>query len=283
MSFFESKAGKRVMTFAYGAGAAVVIAGALFKLQHWPFAGGMLTLGMSVEAIIFIISAFEPIPKEYHWETVFPEIMNEGPSPHPHQHQQSVAPRTAQQPGGNVNFDLNIDKSTTDGLKEGIKKFSESINQMANMSSLVDAASELTGKMHTASGTIGAVSDSATVLSDSYYKGVQAIQTLNEQSKAGLERLHSGYEFYRGQLEALGHTMGALNSSYELYLQESKKIQNDYITLHGETQQLVNNINISVSETQKLGTQMASLNNNVENLNYIYGSMLTAVNSVLNK
>jgi hypothetical protein len=77
--------------------------------------------------------------------------------------------------------------------------------------------------------------------------------------------------------------MGALNSSYEFYLQETKKVQNGYVALHGEILQLAGNVSISVSETQKLGAQMASLNNNVENLNSIYGSMLTAVNSVLNK
>ena len=284
MGFFDSKKGKRLLAFAYGAGAAVVIAGALFKLMHWPFAGAMLTAGMSVEALIFLISAFEPLPKEYHWENVYPEVLDDGESiPATNRLRQQGSQMNHAPQMGKVNFDLNIDQSTTDELKSGIKKFSDSIGQMSNMSSLVDAASELTGKIHTASGTINAVSESANMLSESYYKNVQAVQHLNEQSKAGLEQMHSGYEFYRGQLETLGRTMGALNSSYELYLQETKKVQGDYSVLHGEVQQLVGNINTSISETQKLGTQMASLNNNVENLNSIYGSMLTAVNSVLNK
>lgn len=289
MGFFESRKGKRFLAFAYGAGASVVIAGALFKLMHWPMAGVMLTTGMSVEALIFLISAFEPLPKEYNWENAFPEIIsgeaipnNINPQSHiPHRPQQVIGGSNIV--GGGANFDFNIDKSTTETLNNNIKKFSESIGQMSSMASLVDAASELTGKIHTASGTISAVSESANMLSESYYKNVQAIQHLNEQSKVGLEQMHSGYEFYRGQIEALGRTMGALNSSYELYLQESKKVQNDYSTLHGEVQQLVGNINTSISETQKLGSQMASLNNNVENLNSIYGSMLTAVNTVLNK
>jgi hypothetical protein len=33
---------KKTMNFAYGMGAAVVIVGALFKLQHWP--GALVTL-----------------------------------------------------------------------------------------------------------------------------------------------------------------------------------------------------------------------------------------------
>jgi chromosome segregation ATPase len=157
------------------------------------------------------------------------------------------------------------------------------MNQMSGLSNLVSASSDLAGKMYSTSGSIVAIGESANALSDSYSKGSQVIQQLNEQSKAGLEQIHLGYEYYRGQLETLGRTMGALNSSYELYLQEANKVQNDYVVLHNEVQQLAGNINVSISETQKLGAQMTSLNNNVENLNAIYGSMLTAVNSVLNK
>jgi gliding motility-associated protein GldL len=279
MSFFESKFFKRLMALAYGLGAAVVIAGALFKLMHWTGAGTMLILGMGTEAVIFIISAFEPLPKEYHWDTIFPELAGNELVPD----NRTISQKRPQIGGGNVNFDLSIDEATTDDLKENIRKFSNSISQMSGLSHLVSAASNLADKMDSTSGSIVSIGESANVLSDSYGKGSQVIQQLNEQSKAGLEQIHLGYEYYRGQLETLGRTMGALNSSYELYLQEAKKVQNDYVVLHNDIQQLAGNINVSISETQKLGVQMTSLNNNVENLNSIYGSMLTAVNSVLNK
>jgi gliding motility-associated protein GldL len=281
MKFLESKFMKRLIAVAYGLGASVVILGALFKLMHWPGAGTMLVTGMSVEAIIFAISVFEALPKEYHWDTVFPEL-TENHAVSSNQRVSQLHPQR-QQAGGSMNFDLSIDGTTTEGLKDNIRKFSDSMNQMSNLSNLVSASSDLAGKMYSASGSIVAVGESASALSDSYSKGTYVIQQLNEQSKAGLEQIHSGYEYYRGQLETLGRTMGALNSSYELYLQEAKKVQNDYVVLHDEVQQLAGNINISISETQKLGAQMASLNNNVENLNSIYGSMLTAVNTVLNK
>jgi gliding motility-associated protein GldL len=282
MKFLESKFMKRLIAVAYGLGASVVILGALFKLMHWPGAGTMLVTGMSVEAIIFAISVFEALPKEYHWDTVFPELTAEEYDGHQLAQTQSQYPQK-HTGGGGVNFDLSIDQTTTDGLKDNIRKFSDSMNQMSGLSNLVSAAADLTGKMYSASGSIVSISESAGALSESYSKGSQVIQQLNDQSKAGLEQIHSGYEYYRGQLEALGRTMGALNSSYELYLQETKKVQNDYVSLHSDVQQLAGNVNISISETQKLGAQMASLNNNVENLNSIYGSMLTAVNSVLNK
>jgi gliding motility-associated protein GldL len=65
---------QRVMNMAYGLGAAVVIIGALFKLMHWPGASGMLIIGLGVEALIFALSAFEPIHKELDWSLVYPEL-----------------------------------------------------------------------------------------------------------------------------------------------------------------------------------------------------------------
>lgn len=74
----SSKAGKRFMNMAYGLGAAVVIIGALFKIIHLeigPLTGNvMLTLGLVTEAIIFAISAFEPVDDELDWSLVYPEL-----------------------------------------------------------------------------------------------------------------------------------------------------------------------------------------------------------------
>ena len=65
---------KKTMNFAYGMGAAVVIIGALFKIQHWTGASAMLIIGLSVEALIFGLSAFDPVDNELDWSLVYPEL-----------------------------------------------------------------------------------------------------------------------------------------------------------------------------------------------------------------
>ena len=65
---------KKTMNFAYGMGAAVVIIGALFKLMHWPGASAMLIIGLGTEALIFGLSAFDPVDKELDWSLVYPEL-----------------------------------------------------------------------------------------------------------------------------------------------------------------------------------------------------------------
>ncbi len=71
---------KKAMNFAYGMGAAVVIIGALFKITHiefGPITGNlMLTIGLVTEALIFGLSAFEPVDDELDWSLVYPELAN---------------------------------------------------------------------------------------------------------------------------------------------------------------------------------------------------------------
>ncbi|GEC78918.1 gliding motility protein GldL [Flavobacterium aquatile] len=68
----------KVMNFAYGMGAAIVIIGALFKIAHFeigPLTGTvMLTIGLVTEAAIFALSAFEAPPAELDWSLVYPEL-----------------------------------------------------------------------------------------------------------------------------------------------------------------------------------------------------------------
>jgi len=66
--FFETKRGKYVKNLIIGLGASVVLMGALFKIQHWPGAGVMLTVGMCTEAFIFALLGLLPPHKVYYWE-----------------------------------------------------------------------------------------------------------------------------------------------------------------------------------------------------------------------
>ncbi|WP_010521569.1 gliding motility protein GldL [Aquimarina agarivorans] len=70
----QSKGSKKVMNMVYGLGAAVVIIGALFKIMHWPFGNEMLIIGLITEALVFVVSAFEPVDDELDWSLVYPEL-----------------------------------------------------------------------------------------------------------------------------------------------------------------------------------------------------------------
>ena len=74
----QSKSTKKLFNMAYGLGASIVIIGALFKILHWelgPLNGGiLLAVGLITEALIFAVSAFEPVDDDLDWSLVYPEL-----------------------------------------------------------------------------------------------------------------------------------------------------------------------------------------------------------------
>ncbi|GAA0871429.1 gliding motility protein GldL [Gangjinia marincola] len=70
----KGKGFKKFMNMTYGLGAAVVILGALFKIMHWPFGNAMLIAGLVTEALVFTVSAFEPVDEDLDWSLVYPEL-----------------------------------------------------------------------------------------------------------------------------------------------------------------------------------------------------------------
>jgi gliding motility-associated protein GldL len=297
-SFIHGKTGRLVIHRLYGWGASLVILGALFKLQHWNFAGIMLTIGMTTECIIFFLSAFEPMPKDFDWSIVYPELSGEDLD-----EEDNVPARRSG--GGFGGLNLEVTPETNEELKLGIQKLAGSLNQMTSLSGIVDASNALIGNMQNASGVMTAVASSAGIVSDNYNRTAQTLNSINEQSKLELEQLRASYNNYRGQLGNIEKTLGSVNSSFELYLEESKKAQQIYINntkqagdlhvdevkqvqaeydkLRAEINSLIASVQTSANHTQNFGAQMDGLNNNIGQLNSIYGSMLTAVNSVINK
>ena len=74
--FAETKKFKTIMNYVYSLGAAVVIAGALFKIQHWKGADFMLDLGMGTEVLVFTVFAIDPtqVHMDLDWSLVYPEL-----------------------------------------------------------------------------------------------------------------------------------------------------------------------------------------------------------------
>lgn len=70
----QSKNRAKMMNMVYGLGAAIVIIGALFKIMHWPYGNLMLIIGLVTEALVFVVSAFEPVDDDLDWSLVYPEL-----------------------------------------------------------------------------------------------------------------------------------------------------------------------------------------------------------------
>ena len=53
----KDKGKLKPLTFLYGFGAAVVLVGAMFKFLGWNYANQMFVVGLSIEALVFLVSA----------------------------------------------------------------------------------------------------------------------------------------------------------------------------------------------------------------------------------
>ena len=74
MSFDKSKGFKRAKNLLIGVGAALVLAGALFKLESWEGASEMLILGMGIEIFIFLLLGLLPPEPDYYWHKLYPGL-----------------------------------------------------------------------------------------------------------------------------------------------------------------------------------------------------------------
>ena len=74
MAFYKSSWFKYFKNFIIGAGAAVVMVGALFKIQSWEGGSEMLTAGLLTEAFLFLLLGVLPPEKDYYWEKLYPGL-----------------------------------------------------------------------------------------------------------------------------------------------------------------------------------------------------------------
>lgn len=114
---------KKTMNFAYGMGAAVVIVGALFKIQHWTGASIMLIIGLSVEALIFGLSAFDPVDTELDWSLVYPELAGGEAKPKDKKEDPKEAQGLLSQKLDDMLKEAKIDSQLMESLGNSIKNF----------------------------------------------------------------------------------------------------------------------------------------------------------------
>lgn len=261
-----SKAWKNFMAKLYGIGAAVVIVGALFKIQHWPGAGIMLTVGLGTEAIIFIFSAFEPIHEDPNWELVYPELALGHSDDLDHD---ALPVAKGRNTGSGVTDQL-------DKLLEEAKIDSELIGRLGDgMRRLGDNAAQLTSVTTAAAATdsyvnsLQAASQKVSSLSEAYERASVSISGLTSTTQEG--------ESFGEQIQKVSKNLAALNNVYELQLKGSTQHLEATEKFQAQVTDMLENLSASVEDTRLYKENMALLSRNLTDLNTVYGNMLKAM------
>lgn len=262
-----SKAWKNFMAKLYGLGAAVVIVGALFKIQHWPGAGPMLTIGLLTEAIIFVFSAFEPIHEDPNWELVYPELA----LGHSDELDHDALPAKGGRNAGGTGVTDQLDK-----LLEEAKIDSELIGRLGDgMRRLGDNAAQLTSVTTAAAATdsyvnsLQAASEKVSSLSDAYERASVSISGLTSTTQEG--------ESFGEQMQKVSKNLAALNNVYELQLKGSTQHLEATEKFQAQVTDMMQNLSASVEDTKLYKENMALLSKNLTDLNTVYGNMLKAM------
>jgi gliding motility-associated protein GldL len=262
----------------YSIGASVVIVGALFKIMHWPGAGVMLTAGMVTEAILFTVGIFEKPHATYHWEHVFPALVEEEAKPIEINGAIGggmVGGAPVAMPGMEKLSDEDAKK-----LTESIKNMSETAAQLANISRVAGLTDSYANNLQKASEAAAQFAtkqqnlDEATNTLLTSYKGIaENMLAAEDKTKSFAEKANE-----------LSKNLGSINTSYELQL---KGISAQAEAIESQTSK----INAVTSEFEKLHTAVSAssknmdayksmtdqLTKNVSDLNNVYGNMLNAI------
>jgi gliding motility-associated protein GldL len=262
--FLVTKQFKNIMAKLYGIGAAVVIAGALFKIMHWPGANTMLIAGMGTEVLIFVVSAFEPIHMDLDWTLVYPELAGM----HDDAHGEKAEDKgSITEQLDNMLEDAKIGPELIQSLGSGMKNLSEQASKMSNLADASVATSEFTTNVKSASEKIGSIGNSMTELESASSKTSKALDMISSSTsqQAGA---------YADSLGSFSKNLGSLNSAYELQTQAIIKATKMYEGV----ERSISTLGESAEDAKKFRTQMATLTDNLASLNTVYGNMLSAMN-----
>ncbi len=200
-----SKRSKQIMNMAYGLGASIVIIGALFKITHYqigPFTGNvMLTIGLVTEAIIFAISAFEPVDADFDWSLVYPELSG-GQGSNKKEKQEDTQGLLSQKLDGLLK-EAKIDAELMSSLGQSIKNFEGAAKNIAPTVNSIEASRKYGEELSVAAAQMESL--------NSLYK-VQ-LESASRQASINEEAVENATKL-KEQMQSLASNLSSLNGVY---------------------------------------------------------------------
>jgi gliding motility-associated protein GldL len=244
---------EKIINVVASFGAAVVIVGALFKIVHWTGANEMLIVGMFTEAAIFILFGVlylqQKPEKSYEWEKVYPELVDGAPA----------MKRSTDLSGLDQNI---ISQDVVEKLTSSLKGLTATANSLQEITKATGATQDFVQSLSSSSQSLGALNKSVS----------EAANSLTSISTSSLEAAK-----YASQYAKAGDQLSTLNSIYENEIQEASKHLKAINGFYGNVNTSVEQIASSQKDAELFKSELAKLNANIQSLNQVYGSMLTAM------
>jgi gliding motility-associated protein GldL len=289
------------MGFVYGWGAAIVMVGALFKIQHYPGAGPMLVIGLLTEAVIFFLSAFEPPHEEVDWSLVYPELAGVSEELNISDRKNAVnTKKSALEKFDAMIENAEITPELFEKLGHGLKNLNTTTEKLHDVSDAAVATNNYVANFEKASEKVSSFADSygssaeklniqADKLASTYEKSATIVGSSGDALASTYNKLIESMnkelatstgegKAYNEQLNIMNKNLTALNTVYELQLQGSNQQIEASKTLYNGLDEILANMKQSAEDTKRYREEISKLSHNLAAMNTIYGNMLSAMN-----
>lgn len=268
--FLHGEKGQRFFNFAYSIGAAVVIWGALFKILHLPGGSTLLCIGMGTEIAMFLLTAFDRPPKDYHWEEVFPVLDSHDAEDRPDMsgggivvaggvHNGASVASSASSPGMTVAGDVPV------AGKIGIQE-DDTASLVSTMKAMTEQMKGVTEQISQLRETTDALNRVSEVLLQSYRSITDNSESVSASSSGYVERL-----------EDLNRNIGGLNTIYEIQLKSISSQLESIDRVNRGLKDIRDMYEKSAGEASRYCEETERMSRYMRQLNKIYENMITAM------
>lgn len=291
--FLHGEKGQRFFNIAYSIGAAVVIWGALFKILHLPGGSTLLCIGMGTEIAMFLLTAFDRPPKDYHWEDVFPVLDSHSPEERPEADQQVGQALSQGFSGGSGGVVLagGLPQSSSSDPSDGNASVlsgasgggtiviggggqpsnvdiseedtADLVDSMKDMAEQMKAVTEQISQLRETTDALNKVSE---VLLNSYKAITDNSESVSASSSGYVERL-----------EDLNRNIGGLNTIYEIQLKSISSQLESIDRVNRGLKDIRDMYEKSANESSRYCEETERMSRYMRQLNKIYENMITAM------
>jgi hypothetical protein len=235
--FLKTATFRYLKNFIIGIGAAVVMLGALGKINSEPWGGLAITIGLGVEAFIFCLLGILPPEKDYYWEKLYPGL---------DRYNARISPLTEGEIGDEIRpLNGEIVEGQLGGMLSELQTMSKSLSSLKALQEV----------------DFSQTSDQIKTMGNFY-----------ERMNVAMKELSASVEdtkVVRNNLAVLNENLNNVNMVYRS-VAESK---NHVAKMNESMKQLSE----TAEDAALYKSQITSLNDNLRSLNNVYGNVLSAM------
>ena len=295
--FLHGEKGQRFFNIAYSIGAAVVIWGALFKILQLTGGSTLLCIGMGTEIAMFLLTAFDRPPKDYHWEDVFPVLDSHAPEDRPDLSGHGGGGVAGGISGGVILAGGGNSGTSGEDVESGLQSPAAQIGQSGasgavviagggggvmapgvdisedDTADLVDSMKEMTEQMKGVTEQIAQLKETTDALNKVSAVLLESYKAITDNS----ESVSASSNGYVERLEDLNRNIGGLNTIYEIQLKSISSQLESIDRVNRGLKDIRDMYEKSANESSRYCEETERMSRYMRQLNKIYENMITAM------